>query len=67
MSQPSAARAASITASDSVGWPWIDAGDLGVAALQRLGVDELLDQLGRLGADDVAAEQLAVLACRRRS
>ena len=38
-----------------------DARDLGVAALERLGVDELLDQLGRLGADDVAAEQLAVL------
>ena len=32
-----------------------------VAALERLGVDELLDELGRLGADDVAAEQLAVL------
>src|SRR4051812_44241653 len=36
-------------------------GDLGVAALQVLGVDELLDQLGGLRPDDVAAEQLAVL------
>ena len=35
--------------------------DLVVAALERLGVDELLDQLGRAGADDVAADQLAVL------
>ena len=35
--------------------------DLGVAALERADVDELLDQLGRLRADDVAAEQLAVL------
>src|SRR5690606_4595566 len=33
----------------------------GVAALERLRVDELLDHLGRLRADDVAAEQLAVL------
>src|SRR5215218_452726 len=37
-----------------------DARDLGIAALERLGVDELLDQLGRLRADDVAADQLAV-------
>src|SRR4051794_27260177 len=37
------------------------AGQLGVAALQRADVDELLDELGRLRADDVAAEQLAVL------
>jgi hypothetical protein len=38
-----------------------DAADLVVAALERLGVHELLDQLGRAGADDVAADQLAVL------
>ena len=44
-----------------------DARHLGVAALERAHVDELLDQLGRLRADDVAAEQLAVPACRRRS
>ena len=37
-----------------------DARDLGIAALEQLGVDELLDELGRLRADDVAAEQLAV-------
>src|SRR6185312_15127667 len=36
--------------------------DLRIAALQRAHVDELLDQLGRLRADDVAAEQLAVSA-----
>src|SRR3954452_15968056 len=35
--------------------------DLGVAALQRPRVDELLDHLRALRADDVAAEQLAVL------
>src|SRR4051794_33954342 len=35
--------------------------DLAVAALERLGVDELLDELGRARADDVAADQLAVL------
>ena len=35
--------------------------DLAEAALERPHVDELLDQLGRLRADDVAAEQLAVL------
>jgi hypothetical protein len=29
--------------------------------LERLDVDELLDHLGRLAADDVPAEQLAVL------
>ena len=34
---------------------------LGVPALEQLGVDELLDQFGRFGADDVAAEQLAEL------
>ena len=39
-----------------------DARDLGVAALERLGVDELLDQLGRLRADDVTADELAYLA-----
>src|SRR4051812_48854460 len=33
---------------------------LGVAALQRLRVDELLDELGGPRADDVAADQLAV-------
>ena len=33
----------------------------GIAALEPADVDQLLDQLGRLGADDVAAEQLAVL------
>src|SRR5215210_9040047 len=38
-----------------------DAGDLVVAALERAGVDELLDQLRRARADDVAADQLAVL------
>src|SRR3954466_8247356 len=38
-----------------------DAADLVVAALECLGVHELLDQLGRAGADDVAADQLAVL------
>src|SRR4051812_16033554 len=38
-----------------------DAADLVIAALERLGVDELLDQLGRARADDVAADQLAVL------
>ena len=38
-----------------------DAADLGVAALERAHVDELLDELGRARADDVAAEQLAVL------
>src|ERR1700712_1006111 len=38
-----------------------DAGDLGVAAFDELDVDELLDQLGRAGADDVGAEHLAVL------
>ena len=38
-----------------------DPRDLGVAALERADVDELLDQLGRPRADDVAAEQLAVL------
>src|SRR6187200_2935511 len=38
-----------------------DAGDLAVAALERLGVDELLDELRRPGADDVAADHLAVL------
>src|SRR4051812_43456908 len=32
-----------------------------VAALERLGVDELLDELGRARPDDVAADQLAVL------
>ena len=36
--------------------------DLGEAALERAHVDELLDQLGRARADDVAAEQLAVAA-----
>src|SRR6476469_9103017 len=35
--------------------------DLGVAALEQLDVDELLDELGRLRPDDVAAQQLAVL------
>src|SRR5919199_5571378 len=39
-----------------------DPRDLRVAALERARVDQLLDQLGRLRADDVAAEQLAVLA-----
>src|SRR4051812_49912012 len=38
-----------------------DARDLGVAALEELDVDELLDELGGAGADDVAAEHLAVL------
>src|ERR671916_1561561 len=38
-----------------------DPGDLGVAALERLGVDELLDEVRRLRADDVAADELAVL------
>src|SRR3954468_19539759 len=38
-----------------------DPRDLGVAALEGLGVDELLDELGRLRADDVAADELAVL------
>ena len=61
MSQPSAARAASMTASRQRRVAVDDARDLGVAALERADVDELLDQLGRLGADDVAAEQLAVL------
>ena len=37
-----------------------DARELGVTALQQLDVDQLLDQLGRLRADDVAAQQLAV-------
>src|SRR5690242_19407845 len=34
---------------------------LGVATLERLGVHELLDELGGLRADDVPADQLAVL------
>src|SRR3954466_13302761 len=37
-----------------------DARELRVAALQQLDVDELLDELRRLRADDVAAQQLAV-------
>src|SRR5215213_1173424 len=37
-----------------------DARELGVAALQQLDVDELLDELRRLRADDVAAQQVAV-------
>src|ERR687889_587384 len=41
--------------------PVDDPSDLAVAALERLGVDELLDELGRARADDVAADQLAVL------
>src|SRR4029079_3119462 len=41
------------------------AGELGVAALERLDVDELLEQLGGLRAGDVAAEQLAVLPVAR--
>ena len=61
MSQPSAARAASMTRLGQRRVAVDDARDLGVAALERLGVDELLDQLGRLRADDVAADQLAVL------
>ena len=36
--------------------------ELGVAALERAHVDQLLDQLGRARADDVPAEQLAVRA-----
>ncbi len=61
ISQPSAARAASITPSDSVGWPWMVRATSGYPPSSGLRVDELLDQLGRLRADDVAAEQLAVL------
>src|SRR5262245_7246254 len=38
-----------------------DPGDLAVAALEGLRVDELLDELRRAGPDDVAADQLAVL------
>jgi hypothetical protein len=38
-----------------------DARDLRVAALERLRVDELLDQVDGLGADDVTADELAVL------
>src|SRR5829696_7736065 len=38
-----------------------DARDLRVPALERLGVDELLDEVDGLGAHDVAAHQLAVL------
>src|SRR3954463_5918006 len=38
-----------------------DARHLGEAALERLGVDELLDELGRARADDVATDHLAVL------
>src|SRR4051812_12500426 len=37
-----------------------DARELRVAALEQLDVDELLDELRRLRADDVAAQQLAV-------
>src|SRR4051794_34552872 len=36
------------------------ASDLGPAFLERFDVDELLDELGGLGADNVAAQQLAV-------
>ena len=36
--------------------------ELGVAALERADVDELLDQLGRPRPDDVRSEQLAVAA-----
>src|SRR3954449_227201 len=38
-----------------------DARDVGVAPLEQPDVDELLDELGGAGADDVAAEHLAVL------
>src|SRR5829696_9259691 len=38
-----------------------DARDLRVPALERLGVDELLNEVDGLGAHDVAAHQLAVL------
>jgi hypothetical protein len=31
----------------------------GQAALEQLRLDELLDELGALGADDVAAQELA--------
>src|SRR5271170_4607077 len=44
------------------GVPVDDARELGVAALQRAHVDELLDQLGGTRADDVPAQQLAVFA-----
>ena len=50
-----------MTASENVGMAVDDPRDLGEAALEVAGVDELLDQVGRLDADDVAAEQLAVL------
>ena len=39
-----------------------DPGDLRKPTLQRPDVDEFLDQLGRLRADDVPAEELAVAA-----
>ena len=38
-----------------------DACNLGVAALEQLGVDQLLDQLCGLGADDVCAQELTEL------
>src|SRR6185436_9561806 len=62
VNQPAVGRACGFHDAFREGRVAVDhAGDFGVAALDELDVDELLDELGGLGADDVAAEQLAVL------
>ena len=61
IAQPSTARAASRTASEIVGCGVDDPGQLLVAALERDRVDQLGDHVAGAVADDVGAEDLAVL------